>query len=207
MRYWRMMKEEKKWQVIIPEWHYFYQKSAKTAPKYWEWKDRDKLPLKHRDKLITTPLIKGLKAYCSDSEGERFLKNTKKAGRPNVWVMNGQDLYNATLNWRLRKTVAKFYHGYFSGFIAAQLKPIDLEEGIALSISCDIHEVKRSHMPDVSNMWLLEKFFEDALQEQGIIKDDNPDYVIESGRKRYHWVEDPKDRKLVFTIKTIDNGL
>lgn len=198
------MTEERTWTVVIPEWHSHYQKAAKTAPKYWEWKDREKLPLKHKDKLAAQPLVKGQKAYCVDSEGERFLKNTKKAGRPNTWVLNGQDLYNATLNWRLRKTVAKFYHGYFSGFIAAQLEPLTIPQGSALSISCDIYEVKRSQMPDVSNMWLLEKFFEDALQEQGIIPDDNPDYVMESGRKRYHWVEDPTDRKLVFTIKTIE---
>ena len=58
-------------------------------------------------------------------------------------------------------------------------------------------------MPDVSNMWLLEKFFEDALQETGIIPDDNPDYVRESGRKRYHFIETAAERKLVFTIKFI----
>jgi len=197
------MMEDRVWTVIIPEWHSHYQKSAKTMAKYWEWKDREKLPLKHKATLADQPTVKGQKAFCCNSEGERFLKNTKKAGRPNTWVLNGQDLYNATLNWRMRKTVAKFYHGYFSGFIAAQLEPIELEPGVKLGISCDIYEVKRAIMPDVSNMWLLEKFFEDALQEQGIIPDDNPDYVIESGRKRYHWVEDPKDRKLVFTIKTI----
>lgn len=194
----------REWKVDIPEWEYAYQKSAKTAPKYWEWKDRDKLPLKHVDRLSKSPLIAGRKTFCCDVEGERFLKNTKRAGKPNVWVLNGQDLYNATLNWRLRKTIAKYYHGYFSEFISSQIEaPIVLTGEEKLSISCDIYEIKRSPMPDISNMWLLEKFFEDALQELGTIPDDNPDYVIESGRKRYHWVEDPKDRKLVFTIKTI----
>lgn len=195
------MNEQK---VFIKEWHYFYTKSQKTMPKYWEWKDRSKLPKKHAESLRSTPVLRGAKVYCCDENGERFLKNTKKAGQPNIWVMNGQDLYNATLNWRLRKTIAKFYHEYFGGFIAAQLTPIELKENERLSISCDIYEIKRSPMPDVSNMWLLEKFFEDALQEHGIIPDDGPDYVIESGRKRYYWVEDPKNRKLVFTIKIIE---
>jgi hypothetical protein len=58
-------------------------------------------------------------------------------------------------------------------------------------------------MPDVSNMWLLEKFFEDALQECEIIPDDSPAYVRESGRKRYHFIETAEERKLVFTIKEI----
>jgi len=113
-------------------------------------------------------------------------------------------LYNATLNWRLRKTVAKYYHTYFSKYIKAQLKkPIIIPEGKYLSISCDIYEIRRRTMPDVSNMWLLEKFFEDSLQECKVIPGDDPDYVLESGRKRYHWVENEEDRKLVFTIKII----
>lgn len=199
MRWWKM-----EWRVTIPEWHYFYTKSQRTMAKYWLWKDRDKLPKKYRENLNNTPKIMSGKAYCQDADGERFVKNTKKAGTPNIWVMNGQDLYNATLNWRLRKTVAKYYHEYFGNYIEQQLEPIETEAAVRLAISCDIYEIKRSHMPDVSNMWLLEKFFEDALQEKGIIPDDSPDYVIESGRKRYHWVEDPRDRKLVFTIKTIE---
>ena len=49
----------------------------------------------------------------------------------------------------------------------------------------------------------LEKFFEDALQECGVIPDDSPKYVIESGRKRYHWVSTETERKLVFNIEVV----
>jgi len=193
-----------RYKVVIPQWENSYQKSAKQNPKYWEWKDRDKLPAKHSVTLRTTPLIVGTKVYCCNSDGERFLKNTKSAGKPNLWVMNGQDLYNATLNWRLRKTVAKYYHNYFAKYIKEQFEtPISIPEGKHLSISCDIYEIRRKIMPDVSNMWLLEKFFEDALQECGVIPGDDPRYVLESGRKRYHWVDKEEDRKLVFTIKLI----
>ena len=152
--------EKREWRVEIPEWANTYQKSAKAAPKYWEHKNRDKLPKKHAERLCVTPLIIGKKAYCCDSEGQRFLKNTKTVGKPNLWILNGQDLYNATVNWRLRKTIAQFYHKYFSNYIKAQLQPIELKEGEKFSISCDIYEIKRSPMPDASNMWLLEKFFE-----------------------------------------------
>lgn len=194
-----------KYRVVIPEWEDRYQKSAKTLAKYWLYKDKEKLPKKYQENLRTAPLILRGKAYCCDNEGNRFVKNTKKAGKPNYWILNGQDLYNAVLNWRLRRTVAEYYHKYFAGFIKNQLRPISIPEGYFLSISCDIYEIKRNPMPDISNMWLLEKFFEDALQECGIIPDDSPDYVLESGRKRYHWVEEPKDRKLVFHIEFIKN--
>ena len=55
-------------------------------------------------------------------------------------------------------------------------------------------------MPDIRNMWLWGKWFEDALQQSGVIPDDSPDWVIESGRKRYHWVKTEEERKLLFTI-------
>lgn len=195
---------EETYHVTIPEWENSYQKSAKTAPKYWLYKDKDKLPKKYKDVLNRTALLERGKAYCCDNEThEKFLKNSKKAGQPNIWMLNGQDLYSAVLNWRLRKSIAKYYHDYFSAFIRAQLTPITIPEGKFLSISCDIYEIKRGNMPDASNMWLLEKFFEDALQECSIIPDDSPDYVIESGRKRYHWVTTPEQRKLVFNIKII----
>lgn len=189
--------------VTIPNWEASYLKSENTRAKYWLWKDRAKLPKKYSTLLSPEPLIRGAKAYCVDEEGNRFVKNTKKVGTANRWILNGQDLYNATLNWRLRKSIAKYYHDYFSGFIKEQLTPIHIPEGQFLSVSCDIYEVKRGNMPDASNMWLLEKFFEDALQECGIIPDDSPDYVRESGRKRYHFVETAEDRKLIFTIKFI----
>lgn len=192
------------WKVEIPEWVDRYTMSKASAPKYWEWKDLDKLPKKYRDLVDRHPLLKGRKAFCATPNGERFLKNTKSVGKPKYWILNGQDLYSAVLNWRQRKTIAEFYHKYFQKYIEEQLTPIELDwDNYALSISCDIYEIKRGQMPDVSNMWLLEKFFEDALQEVNIIPDDNPDYVLESGRKRYHWVNLPSERKLIFNINIL----
>lgn len=105
----------------------------------------------------------------------------------------------------VRKKIAGYFHNYFSIYIKEQLSPIKLENNQKLSISCDIYEIKRGNMPDVSNMWLLEKFFEDALQDCNIIEDDGPDIVLESGRKRYHWVKNPEERKLIFNINIITN--
>lgn len=190
-------------QVVIEKWLNKVELSKAVRAKYWEVKDIQKMPKKHKESMTTIKVFNG-KGFPVDINNERFIKNPIKAGSPNSWRINGQDLYNAVMDWRKRKTVAKFYHSYFSKFIMQQLKPIEFTEAMigkyALSISCDIYEVKKFPIPDVSNMWLLEKFFEDALVESKIIPDDNPNYVIESGRKRYHWVKNPEERKLVFTI-------
>lgn len=79
------------YKVIIPEWEAYYIKSNKTKSKYWLYRDRDKLPLKYKATLRSSPVIILGKAYCCDADQNRYVKNTKKAGKPNVWMLNGQD--------------------------------------------------------------------------------------------------------------------
>ena len=135
---------------------------------------------------------------------------SRKSGRTRYWTVNGQGLYNATLHYRLRGTITKYFHKYLIKYIKQQITKEHIEiinkfvyknSDHKLSISVDIYEVRRGKIPDIGNMWLWTKWFEDALQEAGVIQDDNPDYVIESGRKRYHWVENENERKLVFNIE------
>jgi len=144
-------------------------------------------------------------------EKYRVAKKSKKSGRPRYWTVNGQGLYNATLHYRLRGTITKYFHKYLSKYIREQITKDDIrtielavENSMLVGTSVDIYEIKRGKMPDIGNMWLWIKWFEDALQDCGVIPDDNPDYVIESGRKRYHWVDTPEKRKLVFKIYFIN---
>ena len=136
-------------------------------------------------------------------------KKSKKTGKPRWWTINGQSLYNATLHFRLRSTVTKYFHKYLSKYIREQISEENIQtistlvtpdSKYKLGVSVDLYEVRRGKMPDIGNMWLWCKWFEDALQDCGVIPDDNPDYVIESGRKRYFWVDTAEERKLVFHI-------
>lgn len=190
--------------VIIPEWEYYFVKAKKTSPKYWLFKDKEKLPKKYLAICSKEPTLVGGKLYCKDDLGNRFLKNPIKVGKENIWVLNGQDLYNASINYIMRGKIAQYYHSYFAKYINEQLEPLSINEDQYISNSVDIYEIYRGKMPDISNMWLLEKFFEDALIEEKIIPNDSPEYVLESGRKKYHWVTDSKDRKLVFNIEILE---
>jgi len=142
----------------------------------------------------------------------RFLvaKKSRKSGKPRWWTVNGQGLYNATLHYTVRSRVTAYYHTYLSRYIKNQISEQDIElirslvyigSEYKLSTSVDIYEIRRGKLPDCSNLWLWMKWFEDALQESGVIPDDDPDYIIESGRKRYHFVDSEDKRKLVFHIK------
>lgn len=141
------------------------------------------------------------------------VKKSRKSGKPRWWTINGQALYNATMHYRLREKVTKYFHKYLSKYIKEQISEeqitlinmlVNENTSVKLGISTDIYEVRKGVMPDISNLWLWEKWFEDALQECKVIPDDNPDYVIESGRKRYHWVSTVEERKLVFSIYFIE---
>lgn len=190
------------YKVLIPNWESSFKISESVRPKYWLWKDRDKLPKKYADIIDRHPKIIKTKAYCASPNGDLFVKNTKKVGHARYWVINGQQLYSGTLHPLVRSKITKYFHTYFTHYINQQLPRIVNIEG-PLSISCDIYEIKRSHIPDIDNLWPLIKWFQDALQETGKIIDDCPDVIIESGRKRYHWVEDEKDRKLIFNIEKL----
>ena len=140
-------------------------------------------------------------------------KKSRKSGKPRYWTINGQGLYNATLHYRLRGTITKYFHKYLSRYIREQITQewilycktiVSPRTNVRLGTSVDIYEIKRGKMPDIRNMWLWGKWFEDALQNCGVIVDDNPDYVIESGRTRYFWVDTVQERKLVFKIYFIN---
>ncbi|MHA1199672.1 MAG: hypothetical protein ACTSQF_10130 [Candidatus Heimdallarchaeaceae archaeon] len=157
-----------------------------------------------KELLVTIPEYEA--KYCT-------AKKSRKSGKPRYWTVNGQGLYNATLHYRLRGTVTKYFHKYLSKYIKDQIIAEEIQtinklvypgSRMKLGVSVDIHEIKRGKMPDVGNMWLWCKWFEDALQDCGVIIDDDPDYVIESGRKRYYWVDTAEQRKLVFHIYFIN---
>jgi len=139
-------------------------------------------------------------------------QKSRKSGRMRYWTVNGQGLYNATLHFRARGKITAYFHSYLKRYIKKQITKkhikfindhVFVDSLFKLSISLDIYEVKRPKMPDIGNMWLWIKWFEDALQESDVIIDDNSDYIIESGRKRYHWVDNTEERKLIFHINIV----
>lgn len=139
-------------------------------------------------------------------------KKSRRTGKPKMWTVNGQAIYNASMHFTTRAKVTEYFHKYLSKYIKEQISEsqkrmiasnVGKDLPHKLAISLDIYEVKRGQLPDIGNLWIWLKWFEDALQECGIIEDDDPDHVIESGRKTYHWVKTEEERKLVFKIEIV----
>lgn len=158
-----------------------------------------KLPKKYAGIGVLKKFGKAKSYYVDKTTGKKIVRTQ---GKQQYWNLNGQGLYSGNMHWKLRATVVNFYHNVFKKAIRKQLKkPMEIYLNYGLSISVDIYEVYTKFTPDITNMWLLEKMFEDSLQELKLLRDDSPEFVIESGRKRYHWVTDESKRKLVFKIK------
>lgn len=189
-------------EVEMPyENHYILSKAMK--PKYWKFKDKDKLPKKYLDNLSTEYKVVGKSSYCQDNQGNRFIKNTKSLGKAKYWVLNGQSFYNAAIHPRTRASIALHYHQVFEYYIKQANLKIEIPIDKSLKISVDIYVENSGIMPDVDNLWPLEKWFQDSLVNLGIIPDDSPKYIRSSGEKTYIWVNREDQRKLVFKIDVI----
>lgn len=193
--------------VEVPHFQNYFIISRRIAAKYYKWKDKDKIPKKH-DKLKPFNRKKfGKHYFVIDRQGNRIVKNVRSAGKQRLWNVNGQDLYNGRLHPVTRAKITKWFHHYLGQYITQQISQGDIElisryKG-NIRITLNIHEVKRKNLPDVSNLWLWIKWFEDALQEREVILDDNPDWIRSSGGTTYHWVETEEDRKLKFNIEIV----
>ena len=139
--------------------------------------------------------------YRTLKDGNVKVSNPKTAGKPRLWRVNGQDMYNGRLNPLMRAKITKYYHDYLSIHIDRILHGLFIPIGkYPIAISLDIYEVKEDKLPDIDNLWIWKKWFADCLTELEIIPDDGPDYIIESGYIKYHWVTTEEERKLIFNI-------
>jgi hypothetical protein len=162
----------------------------------------DKLPKKYSNVSVLKKFGKN-KWYWIDKATNK--KIIKKESKDTFWNFNGQGMYTGNIHWTLRSKIVNYYHKLFIQSIHKHIKDtIPSYLGYSLSISVDIYEIFSKNTPDIGNVgWLLLKLFEDSLQLAAVIRNDSPEYIMESGRSRYHWVKEDKQRKLVFKIKYI----
>jgi hypothetical protein len=190
--------------VTIPSHKWRMETVKEQKPSYWESKHIDKLPIKWKKALSDKVIKVGRKLYLSDNLGNLFIKNPKSMGKPKYWVLNGQEMYSGNLHKRSRASLANKYHQWFKPYIEAQIpRPIEIGEYQFLRITCIVEEVKRPQMPDPSNLWPWIKWFEDSLQELGLLKDDARAYVKDTGRIIVKEALEGEE-KISFLIEVVD---
>jgi len=169
---------------------------GKVPPQYY--KKGTKLPLKYKGASLKKF---GRASFYVDSKNKRLIRNEKTAGNVKYWNLNGQAFYSTNMHWTLRSQMTNFYHSYFTKHIKNRFKtPFPIFLGYRISIDIKIYDVYSSNTPDITNMWILTKLFEDALVNTGILRDDSPQFRTKTSYE-YKFVENEKDRKLVIKFK------
>lgn len=143
--------------------------------------------------------------------GQRVLKNPKAAGTPKLKVINGQGIYDQSIQIHTRDTMMKTLKQYFTPFVEQQLEPIT---GFPIRIYAEIHdtvlESNSKKLWDLDNrFYMYQKAFQDVLvgnKVQGvptskvIIPDDNILFITQAPAPVFIPVENTEDRKLVFIL-------
>jgi hypothetical protein len=190
--------------VEIPRWQREYVFKSDVKPVYY--KKGMKLPPSYKKRITegkyTWKNLNGTQSLWHVKNKKFIPKNPKLAGNPKVWNVNGQNF--CSLHWRIKAEITEYFKRYFSGFIVQQIDTINMDNKL-ISVSCDIYEEIHTNLPDIDNLaWVIRKWFTDTLHENNIIPDDNHKFITETGKFKYHFVGEEKDRKLIFKINVYE---
>lgn len=190
------------YKLIIPLYEKGYELSKHQRAKYWKCKDLNKAPQRVKKNFYNCKVF-GNDIFLTSITGERFLKNTIKAGTPNIWKANMQDLYNGTLHPLTRGKVTKYFHHYFQSYIEKQLvNPIVFSEEVFLKISLIVYDDALTFNLDLFNFGSIYiKWFEDALVLSKKIPNDNLKYIRDTGQTTFINIKNSDDRKVEFKLE------
>jgi hypothetical protein len=190
------------WKVVIPNFENKVPVSKRRRAKYFNKKKVKvtDLPNKHQKYISTGKYLWDKKGYLVDDKGNRVLANPLVAGKPKFWTINGQRIYDGSLNYHVRAFVARWVHSYLKPYIE-ELPTFKLKEGEYLRVWIDLYKPGENQNWDCDNLWPWTKWFMDTLVECGKVPDDSIEFVRSCGQISY--VESVDERKLVFNIQII----
>ena len=185
--------------VKIPEFKTKFEISHSRRAKYF--RPEDKIPKKYLNQSGTARFVWDNLGFLHDLvERKKVIKNTRVAGTPKYWTLNGQSLYSGNMHQMVRNKVATEVHKYLGSFIR-DVAPMELKQGEYLKIQCFLCELKGVANWDCSNRWPWIKWFEDTMVETGKIPEDKITVVRSSGEIYFHEVTKEEDRSLIFVVQ------
>lgn len=188
--------------ISYPDFTEYLMISKKRAVKPFKKGSKKAIPLKYqtdahawdaKDRLI------------DERTGEVIASNPQLAGKPRMWRINGQDLYNAVVGPQQRKSIMEklhaLYEPYFNknGVVGRNRFPLQLFLDFYI-LDNDTIKDKTKNL-DNDNKWIWEKFIQDCMVSAGLLPVDEP-WVINDNRKRTNFVTDARDVKLVIQLIT-----
>jgi hypothetical protein len=204
---------------MIPMFSEEIQLTAKRMPKYFEWKDHDKLPNKYQTQRYIWSMDKGGQRRLFDSETKAFVvKNAVSVSRPRMMTIAGNEFFPG-LDEHIRMKVVEHLKSEFQRHF-----PVSLELSFPVLITEELHTLPRYANWDLDNMWIYTKCFQDAIVEYkqikekyiertlkgdkvkhrivkpGIIPDDTIKYITLPSAPRFIPVTREEDRAMIYTL-------
>lgn len=183
--------------IKIPEFKTKFEISHSRRAKYYKFGDN--IPKKYNIAEYYH-YDENTKILMDTINKTKVIKNTRVAGTPKYWVLNGQSLYSGNMHQMVRNKVTNLVHEYLSSFIG-EVVPIELKTGEYLKIRCILAELKGVANWDCSNKWPWIKWFEDTMVESGKISEDKITVVRSSGEIYFHEVENISERSITFVVE------
>lgn len=201
------MKILNKWTCVLNNYPTEIKVSESRRTKYWHYSDSG-IP----KKVDTTKSDK--EGYYLDQNGDRYVKNTKTAGKPRMLSINAQKIY-VGIHHSVRSKIVNELHSLFHGEFKKQLPAkIDLTNKKIL-VGLHFHDVYTTKLPDLDNLAnLFVKCGIDCLttannpnqikqgsatHKLGILPDDKLKFIPHI-MYEFTNVNDEKDRKLEFSL-------
>lgn len=200
----RLIKE-----IIIDNYSEYIKKANKVRPIPYI-KGSKKLPQKYSDdnvfewrkirywgRPIEARFLKGA------SDKEFLISNSKTANKPRLVKLNGNDIYNQSVNSFQRSFIANVVTEYYEDHIKdlEVIKDID-NYPLNIWIKFFIHDMGKRNI-DNDNKWVWNKFFQDTLVKNKIIHDDSIQYINDT-RLTTIVIPEELEQKMVIGIYKAD---
>lgn len=190
--------------IEIPLYIRTVQLSKRRLKKYYEKnKTKKKIPLKYQTKEYSWLKIKGKELLVHTSTKEPVISNPLSYGTPKIISINGQAIYNGSVNEHTRNKIVSSIKKSIS-FYLNNIEPIDLKD-YPISLKAEIHDTirERHQLWDVDNRgWIYVKAFQDLLKSSGVIIEDCNLFINDSGGCKFIPVSSSEERKLIFILKS-----
>lgn len=205
-----MKKILKKWICSIKDYPTEIKVSDQKRATYWKQSDSN-LPKKVNTSTVDPD------GYYLDSNGNRFLKNVKTAGKPRMLTINAQKIYVGIHHSVRSKIVNELHKMFYEEFKKQLPAKIDLTNK-KLMIALHFYDTYTTKLPDLDNLAnLFVKCGIDCLtsvnnpnqvkiattHKLGIVPDDKMSFIPHIFYE-FTNVDDVKDRKLDFILYEVE---
>lgn len=170
-----------------------YLVSHKARFKYYKISD-SKLPKIIKNQIKSSDN----EGYALDFNGDRIIKNKDAAGKPRYKTINGQSIWNGSIQTFDRARLSSYLKDFFTFAIGMkQIKPVLFNPSVSLYLVYQFHHpISKKAQDAINHYYPYGKCFEDALVYNNILPDDYPQFLKGSAYE-YVPVKHIEERKLV----------